>query len=58
MTREKELALPYSDVGDVTRFWANVKNRRANGQNVVDLARVNYAYKFFSHDDGMQIRRG
>ena len=58
MTREKELALLRSDVCDVTRLGTDVKNRRANGQNVVDLARVNNADKFVSHDDYVQIRRG
>ena len=52
MTRKEELALLRCDVGDVTRLRPDVKNRRAHRQNVVDLARVNDAYKLFSHDGG------
>src|SRR5262245_18781908 len=58
MTREKEFTLLRGDVCDVTRFGSDVQHRRAHGQNVVDLARVNNAYKLFTHDDDVQIRRG
>ena len=55
MTREKELALLRGDVSDVTRFRPDVKNGRADRQNVVDLARVNNANKLVTHNNNMKI---
>ena len=53
--REKELAVLCCDVGDVTWLWANVESRSTNTHDVVDLARMDYPYKLFSHHYDVQV---
>src|ERR1041385_9579671 len=58
MAREKKRALPRRDIGDMTRLWSDVKNRRAHRHDVVNLARVNDPDELFSHHHYVQVSGG